>query len=263
MNSTASLAAQESPKIQRTGDAQQLGLGPVPVSRQRPAMCDWADRLAEFDVDAACQGVAFQLASFASKNGGCFPSVATLAQRVKMGERQCRRHLRTLARKGLIQARRRGRGHTNAYQLHGYGWASSDRPSRTESASHDRSCTTGHTSHDRSCTTAKGSTTKVVHTPRARERVTCETHGRSWPASWGPFCYECAQERAKRPEPKRQKRMARATLPARADDGWFHECTRLHGARCNGQRGHRLAMEDAGQEPRIRAERGHGDEANA
>ena len=262
MNSSPSLAATETPKIKCTADAQQLGLGPVPVPRQRPAMCDWADRLAEFDVDAACQGVAFQLASYASKNGGCFPSVATLAQRVKMGERQCRRHLRTLARKGLIQARRRGRGHTNAYQLHGYGWASSDRPSGTESASHDRSYMTGLTSHDRSCTTAKGSTTKVVHTPRAR--LACEKHGRSWPAEYGPDCYECAVERQHAPKPKRPKRMARATLPARADDGWFDECTRLHGQRCNGSRGHRLAMQDAARVSRVRAERGiYADSATA
>ena len=215
MNSSPLAARNETPKIQRTAEPKQLGLGPVPVSRQRPAMCDWADRLAEFDVDAACQGVAFQLASYASKHGGCFPSVATLAQRVKLGERQCRRHLRTLERKGLIQARRRGRGHTNAYQLHGYGWASSDRPSGTESASHDRSCTTGHTSHDRSCTTGKGSTTKVVHTQRARERLTCNFHGRSWPAEYGTDCYQCNQERTKQPErteqPERPKQTRRAS----------------------------------------------------
>ena len=44
-----------------------------------------------------------------------------------------------------------------------------------------------------------------VHTPRARERLTCEKHGRSWPESWGSDCFECNQGRTE-PHPERPKR---------------------------------------------------------
>ena len=39
-----------------------------------------------------------------------------------------------------------------------------------------------------------------VHTQGARERLTCEQHGRSWPESWGLDCFECNQERTKQPK---------------------------------------------------------------
>ena len=58
--------------------ATQLTLGPAEAVTTKPAICDWADRLSEFGVDAACQGVALQLASYANRHGGCFPAVATL-----------------------------------------------------------------------------------------------------------------------------------------------------------------------------------------
>ena len=164
MNITSLALVNETHKINRVGAAQGLPIGSVLVPKQRPAICDWADRLYEFGVDAACQGVALQLASYANKHGGCFPSVATLAKRVGLAERQCRRHLKTLARKGLIETRRRGRGHTNTYRLHGYGWAS-DRPSATVQPTHDRSCMTGL---DRSCTTGEGNQKKVVQPPPAK-----------------------------------------------------------------------------------------------
>ena len=98
-------------------------------------------------------------------------------------------------------------------------------------------------------------TTEV--TKKYVQRKRCAVCGNSWPERFGNDCFRCLKKRDT-PKPKRPNRMARA------DDGWFNECTRLHGGLCNGSRGHRLAMQDAaGQESRIRAERGHGDEANA
>ena len=147
-NRTLNTSVRITPKIQRTGDPHQLTIGPVPAKRKRPAICDWADLLYEFGVDAACQGVALQLVRYADRHGGCFPSIETLAERVQLKKRQCRRHLKTLARKGLIVPKRHGRGACNSYRLNGYGWGD-DRPATNQ----EGSCTTPQ---EGSCTTPEG-----------------------------------------------------------------------------------------------------------
>ena len=184
MNLTTAALAHSSTNHDKNVAPLQLTTGPSPVPRQRPAICEWADRLADAGVDAACQGVALQLASYANKHGGCFPTVAKLAKRVGLAERQCRRHLNTLARKGLIEIRRRALGHRNAYKLNGYGWNS------------DRSRATGSTGHVRP---VKVASTKKPVIKAARQR--CAACGYSWPSNYGATCFQCLK--AKRDAPRR------------------------------------------------------------
>jgi hypothetical protein len=56
-----------------------------------------------------------QLAWHAGEHGRCFPSQATLAAELHVSERQVRRYLRDLGRRGYIRIRRRGLNQPNAY----------------------------------------------------------------------------------------------------------------------------------------------------
>lgn len=65
--------------------------------------------------------VLIALAEQADENGYCWPSQKLIAQRVEMGERTVRHHLKTLQKVGLLTAEVRSSADgrcANAYRLH-------------------------------------------------------------------------------------------------------------------------------------------------
>lgn len=65
--------------------------------------------------------VLIALAEQADDNGYCWPSLGLIAQRVEMGERTVRHHLKTLQKVGLLTVElcsSTGGRHSEAYHLH-------------------------------------------------------------------------------------------------------------------------------------------------
>ena len=57
------------------------------------------------------------LLSYAWQNDFCFPGQQRLAEDLGLDERSVRRHLKSLAAKGLVAIKQRGQGKTNIYEI--------------------------------------------------------------------------------------------------------------------------------------------------
>ena len=178
MNRTSTLAVLETPKIKCTADAQQLGLGPVPVTRPKPTIALLAQALDAFRIRGMCRAVAYELLRYWKPGGTVFPSLATLAESLGLKPRMVRYHLAHLERVGLWV--RHGRiGTTNTYELVLPG---------------GRQPIAGGGGNPLPVEVTKEATTDV-------QRTRCQNCGYSWPASYGTDCYRCLK-RQNGPKPR-------------------------------------------------------------
>ena len=116
MNSSPLAARNETPKIKRTADAKQLGLGPVPAPKPRPTIALLREALTALHVHGTARALAFELLSYWQPGGAVFPSLRTLSVGLGIDPRTVRAHLARLDRVGLwVRVGRTGR--TNLYQL--------------------------------------------------------------------------------------------------------------------------------------------------
>ena len=127
MNRTQSLAVNETPKIKCTADAQQLGLGPVPVKRQRPTIAQLREAMDTFRIRGMCRTVAYELLSYWTPTGITYPAVGTMADGIGVKPRTIKTHLARLERVGLwVRIPRTGQ--TNVYDLRFPGPVRADEP---------------------------------------------------------------------------------------------------------------------------------------
>ena len=116
MNSSPLAARNETPKILRTADAQQLGLGPVPAPKPRPTIARLREAMTALHVHGTARALAFELLSYWQPGGAVFPSLRTLSVGLGIDPRTVRAHLARLERVGLwVRVGRTGR--TNLYEL--------------------------------------------------------------------------------------------------------------------------------------------------
>ena len=101
MQSSPSLAATETPKIKRTAEPKQLGLGPTPVTRPKPTISQLAAVMDAFNIRGTARLVSYELLSFWEPGGRVFPKVKTIAGRVGKSERVVQRQLEHLERVGV------------------------------------------------------------------------------------------------------------------------------------------------------------------
>ena len=178
-------------------------------------------------VSAIARAVAGCIAYHANdKTGLSWPGMALIVTETGFCRNAVIAAIKVLERGGHVTVRRFKVGKKNAvnrYQLPPMGNVSASHPSAPDAL--------GGSASD----APEQVHTELVRTHRARERLTCDTHGRSWPASWGSDCYECAQARTKRPERPKMTRLASDSRSAQINS-------------------ERLS--------RIRAERGSNDHAN-
>ena len=194
MQFSPSLAATETPKIQCTDDVQQLGLGPVPVTRPKPTIAQLAEAMDAFNIRGMCRAVAYELLRYWKPGGTVFPSLATLAESLGLKPRMVRYHLANLERVGLWK--RYGRnGTTNIYALILPG---------------GRQPIAGGGGNPLPVEVTKEVTTEV-------QRTRCQNCGYSWPASYGTDCYRCLKrQNGPKPRggmPEYHDRQARADPP--------------------------------------------------
>ena len=101
MQSSPSLAVQETPKIQRTAEPRQLGLGPVPAKRPKPTISQLAAVMDAFNIRGTARLVSYELLSYWEPGGKVFPLVKTIAGRIGKSERVVQRQLEHLERVGV------------------------------------------------------------------------------------------------------------------------------------------------------------------
>ena len=116
MNRTSNIAVKKTLKIQRTADAKQLGLGPVPAPKHRPTIARLREAMTALHVHGTARALAFELLSYWQPGGSVFPSLRTLSAGLGVEPRTVRSHLARLKHVGLwVRVGRTGR--TNLYEL--------------------------------------------------------------------------------------------------------------------------------------------------
>lgn len=223
MNSSSLPTQNETPKIEHTSVAQPLDVGgaaPRPKSWSYMHRIKWAGAL---PVKGSIQRTAMCIADHINERTGQWSiSAARMADETNTCERTIRSHVDTLRAFYRVEDRP------------GLMWRIAI-PAPFMRAVEPRQNLTGTPAKSADVPCKKPS---EVHTQGERERLTCEKHGRSWPKSWGPSCYECARERQHGP-----KRMARAKLPARpnrartSDSGMSERINAARVARMRAERG--------------------------
>ena len=101
MNSSPSLAVQETHKIERTDGARQLGFCPVSVTKPKPTISQLAEAMDSFNIRGTARLVSYELLSFWKPGGQVYPKVKTIARRIGRSERVVQRQLDHLERVGV------------------------------------------------------------------------------------------------------------------------------------------------------------------
>ena len=73
MQSSPTLAVQETPKNQRTDELRQLGLGPVPAKRPKPTISQLAAVMDAFNIRGTARLVSYELLSYWEPGGKVLP----------------------------------------------------------------------------------------------------------------------------------------------------------------------------------------------
>ncbi len=79
---------------------------------------DWIGRLVESDLPPTTRLVAHTVATFADKDGHCYPSFATIARRAGLDRRSVIRHIAVLSDSGWLMVA--GRSNKHGTQSHSY-----------------------------------------------------------------------------------------------------------------------------------------------
>ena len=212
MKSTARTLATPTPDIERTGDAQQLAFGPVPAPKPRPTGAQLREAMTALHVHGTACALAFELLSYWQPGGMVFPSVRTLAVGLGVEPRTVRTHLARLERIGLwVRVCRKGR--TNLYELRLPG------PVATETDGREAAIASAEPRIAEAGPRIVGSAPpgsydppevirEVTRKQRGAARARCSDCGYSWPAAYGPDCFECLRERRSRKRSRAEERNA-------------------------------------------------------
>ena len=120
MNRTRIVSPQTSPKIQRTGEPQQLTTGPVPARKPRPQIALLREALDAFGVHGMCRLVAFEVFTYWEPGGSVFLLMKTISEGVGINRRIVRSHLARLERIGIwTRGARKGQSNIYKFQLPG------------------------------------------------------------------------------------------------------------------------------------------------
>ena len=196
--------------------ASQLTLGPVSASKPQPTLARLRDVLTDLKVHGTCRHVAYELLTYWQPGGTVFPSVKLLADGIGVDRRSVRRHVARLERVGLwVRVGRNGQSNRYELQLPG-----SEVKPKCPLLSPDPGVRGGGHQDPPEVTS------EVTSTKRSA-RETCDTCGRSWPATYGPTCHACGDQ------PR-----ARATRTDTNPSGWWRPRVRNCPACHSSDRGH-------------------------